>query len=137
VALWDAPDFAVRPFPMTSGMDGGSLCCYPWDSAGYSDLFLTLLLGDDTAQLLRALLACGMDRHIAMSLDGSGQGWCPYSYSAWSVMNMYWTYCTMTGKGSELFESVLKVFMKEEARLPEWKGLKDYGVQHNLLEMRS
>lgn len=137
VSIWDSPDFAVRPFVMTSGLDGGSLCCYPWDSAGYADLFLTLLLGDGAKRLLNALLDSGVDRHIAMSLDGTGQGWCSYSYSAWSMVNLYWTYCTVTGKGEELFERVLSVFENEERRLPGKGALKDYGVQHNLLEMRS
>lgn len=83
------------------------------------------------------MLRSGIDSHICMSLDGKGQGWCGYSYSMWSLMHLYWTILSMTGTGWELFDEILALFQAEEARLPEWEDLKDYGRQHNLLEMRT
>lgn len=137
VSLWENDAFITNPFPATSGMDGGSICCYPWDVAGYSARTLVMLLGDKTLDFLNKMLESGIDRHICMSLKGDGQGWCSYSYSMWSLMNLYWTIVTMTGKGLELYDKILALFQAEEKRLEEWEHLKDYGRQHNLLEMRS
>ena len=137
VCLWENDAFVTNPFPATSGMDGGSICCYPWDVAGYSARTLVMLLGEKTLDFLNKMLDSGIDRHICMSLKGDGQGWCSYSYSMWSLMNLYWTVVTMTGKGLELFDNILTLFQAEEERLEEWEDLKDYGRQHNLLEMRS
>lgn len=137
VSLWECPGFAVNPFPATSGIDGGSICCYPWDAAGYGARFLAMLLGDRCPDLLKALLRSGIDRHICMAPDGSGQGDCPYSYSLWSVVNLYWHILCATGTGGELFGDVLEVFMADERRLPDFGELKDYGAQRNLLEMRT
>ncbi len=137
VCLWENADYVTQPFPATSGMDGGSICCYPWDVAGYSARTLVMLLGEKTLDFLKQMLRSGIDSHICMSLDGKGQGWCGYSYSMWSLMHLYWTILTMTGTGWELFDEILALFQAEEARLPEWEDLKDYGRQHNLLEMRT
>lgn len=137
VCLWENDAFVTNPFPATSGMDGGSICCYPWDVAGYGARTLVMLLGDKTLDFFNKMLESGIDRHICMSLKGDGQGWCGYSYSMWSLMNLYWTIVTMTGKGLELFDKILDLFMAEEERLAQRRNLKDYGRQHNLLEMRS
>lgn len=136
VCLWENDAYVMKPFPATSGMDGGSICCYPWDVAGYSARTLIMLLGDKTHEFLLRMLESGIDSHICMSLTGKGQGWCGYSYSMWSLINLYWNIVTMTGRGLELFDRVVKLFEQEEKRLPEWRNLKDYGRQHNLLEMR-
>ncbi len=137
VSLWEKEAFVVQPFPATSGIDGGSICCYPWDVAGYSAETLIMLLGDKTLDFLSAMLQSGIDRHISMSLDGGGLGWCSYSYSLWSLFHLYWMCVTMTGSGEALFDDMLRVLEGEEARLEERDGLKDYGRQHNLLEMRT
>lgn len=137
VCLWENEQYVTNPFPATSGMDGGSICCYPWDVAGYSARTLVMLLGEQSLSFLNAMLDCGIDRHICMSLNGEGSGWCSYAYSMWSLLNLYWTVMTMTGKGQELFGKIKDLFEAEEQRLEEWEHLKDYGRQHNLLEMRT
>ncbi len=137
VCLWENDDYVVSPFPATSGMDGGSICCYPWDVAGYSAETLVMLLGEKTLDFIKLMLESGIDKHISMSLDGGGLGWCSYSYSMWSVVNLYWAAVTQIGKGFELLDDIIRSFQAEEARLEEWENLKDYGRQHNLLEMRS
>ncbi len=137
VCLWENEAYTLNPFPATSGMDGGSICCYPWDVAGYSAQTLVMLLGEKTLDFLKSMLDSGIDSHISMSLDGGGLGWCSYSYSMWSVVNLYWSVVTITGKGFELFDDIVTLFLKEEDRLEEWENLKNYGRQHNLLEMRS
>lgn len=137
VSLWDHPDFVVTPFPATSGIDGGSICCYPWDVAGYSAQTMVMLMGGDAPALLRAMLRSGIDRHISMSLDGGGLGWCSYAYSMWSIMNLFWTLVTLLDTGWEMYGEIRDLFLQEEARLPEWEHLKDYGRQQNLLEMRT
>ena len=138
ICLWENKAFSLTPFPTTSGMDGGSVCCYPWDSAGYSAQMLVALLGSEGTQaLIRAMLRCGIDAHISLAPDGTGLGWCGYAYSFWSILNLYWTLATFTGEGRELYPEIVKLFEAEEARLPERNHLKDYGEQHNLLEMRA
>jgi hypothetical protein len=54
-----------------------------------------------------------------------------------ALVHLYATILTYCGAGAELFEDLVKIFEGEEARLPEWDHLKDYGRQHNLLEMRT
>jgi hypothetical protein len=137
VCLWENDAFVTKPFPATSGMDGGSLCCYPWDVAGYGAETLVMLWGDKSLDFIKCLLNSGIDRHICMALDGSGSGWCCYAYSMWSIMNLYWTTLAFTGKGIELFDEMVRIFENEEKRLEEQEHLKNYGNQHNLLEMRS
>ena len=137
VCLWDNDAFAMRPFPATCGIDGGSICCYPWDDAGYSAEFLTMLLGNEIFVLIRLMLRSGIDRHICMAVNGQGSGKFSYSYSLWSIVNCYRTAVFQTGKGKELFDEIAGLLMSEDAKLPEKDYLKDYGVQHNLLEMRT
>lgn len=137
VCLWENEAYIVNPFPATSGMDGGSICCYPWDVAGYSAQTLVMLLGETTLDFLKKMLDSGIDSHISMSLNGGGLGWCSYSYSMWSIINLYWSVVTISGKGFALFDDIVRLFLAEEARLEEWENLKNYGRQHNLLEMRS
>lgn len=137
VCLWENDEFIANPFPAASGIDGGSMCCYPWDVAGYSARGLVMLLGDKALDFFKALLRAGIDKHISMAPDGSGLGWCPYSYSCWSLVNLYSEILRYCDRGGEFFEETVRIFEKEEARLPEWEHLKDYGRQHNLLEMRT
>jgi hypothetical protein len=137
VCLWENDEFITNPFPATSGIDGGSICCYPWDVAGYSAPSLVMLLGETALDFLQAMLNSGIDKHISMAPDGGGLGWCPYSYSMWSIVTLYLNILAYCGKGYELFDDMVRIFLKEEERLPEWEHLKDYGRQHNLLEMRS
>ena len=88
VCLWENEAYVVRPFPATSGIDGGSICCYPWDVAGYSAQTLVMLLGEKALDFIHLIINSGIDKHISMSLDGGGLGWCSYSYSMWSIVNL-------------------------------------------------
>lgn len=137
VCLWENDGYITNPFPATGGADGGAICCYPWDVAGYSAQTLVMLLGEKALDFLKAMLDSGIDSHISMALDGGGLGWCSYSYSMWSLVNLYLTILTYCNQGHELFDDIVRIFENEEKRLPEWEHLKDYGRQHNLLEMRS
>lgn len=137
VCLWENENYCVSPFPATSGMDGGSICCYPWDVAGYSAETLVMLLEDKALDFIKLMLNSGIDKHICMSLLGNGLGGCSYSYSMWSIINLYWVVVTRLGKGFELLDDIIRLFQAEEDRLEEWENLKDYGRQHNLLEMRT
>ena len=56
VCLWENDQYVMKPFPATSGIDGGSLCCYPWDAAGYSAHTLVMLLGDQALSFIREML---------------------------------------------------------------------------------
>lgn len=137
ICLWENQKFVTCPFPACCGIDGGAICAYPWDVAGYSARTVVMLLGEQTLDFFKAMLHSGIDKHISMAVDGTGLVEYYYSYSMWSIINLYWNILLYCDKGWELFDTVVDVFKKEEARLPEWEHLKDYGGQHNLLEMRS
>ena len=70
VCLWDRPDFVTRPFVATSGMDGGAVCCYPWDTGGYASHALTLMLGERVHDIVAVQLSDRlMEKHSRFAPD--------------------------------------------------------------------
>lgn len=135
VCEWEHPDFALAPFVATGGMDGGAICAYVWDNAGYSGQLVALLLGDRAVDQARLLAALDLDRRMFVAPDGSGGGvW--YSFSLWALFHLVWSIIVQYGIGAELFPLLRDRLLAEERRLPEHHGLLDYGGQPNLLEMR-
>ena len=136
VCIWENPSFAVNPFLSTLGIDGGGICSYLWDFAGYSPQMASLLLGDKIVDNAKAMTAIDLSKYYAYTLDGSGIG-VPYSYSTWSYVNLVWTIWKHSGEQKELFNEAVRLVMKNENLQSKQNGLIDYGVQNNLLEMRS
>lgn len=135
VCLWDRPDFVTNPFAATSGLDGGAICCYPWDTSGYAPNALALLLGDKIGDLARAVAAFGLDQHSRYAPDGTGQN-VPYAYNVYAFTSLIHTAAVHWGVDRSLYEHAVQVFLTMESRLSVRDHLADYGVQHNLLEMR-
>ncbi|MBO7744866.1 hypothetical protein I8J29_11710 [Paenibacillus sp. MWE-103] len=135
--MWDHPDFAIRPFPATSGIDGGGINNYPWDAAGYVGQTLAMLLGEEGSRAyLRFMEEGGIDRHISFAPDGTGDEPFAYSYSLWAFVHFAWSYCCQYGPLEELYPVLRKVLDTDERRLARRGELLDYGSHHHLLEMR-
>jgi len=136
VCIWENPAFVVNPFVSTLGIDGGGICSYLWDFGGYTPQMTSLMLGDKVISNARAMTAIDLTKYYAYTLDGSGIG-VPYSYSTFSYVNLVWNIWRQIGESKELFNEAVKLVLGNEKTQPEQNGLIDYGVQNNLLEMRS
>ncbi|HEV7711499.1 MAG TPA: hypothetical protein VGP16_25145 [Asanoa sp.] len=135
VCLWDNPAFITNPFVATSGVDGGALCAYMWDTGGYAPHLLTLMLGDTATELLEAMLKADLTRHYAIAPDGTGLG-VAYAYSGWSLVTLATAVAGQRGLAPGLVERLHDAVATLDARFPAAGELRDYGTQHNLLEMR-
>jgi hypothetical protein len=136
ICIWENPSFAVNPFLSTLGIDGGGICSYLWDFGGYTPQISSLLLGDKVVNNAKAMTAIDLTKFYAYTLDGSGVG-VPYSYSTWSYVNLVWHIWKQIGEQKDLFDEAVRLVMENEKLQSKGNGLIDYGVQNNLLEMRS
>jgi hypothetical protein len=138
VCLWDHPGFVTNPFVATSGLDGGALCAYAWDTGGYAPQLLTLMLGERVTNLIAALTAADLTNYYAIAPDGTGVG-VPYAYSAWSLVSLAYAAAGGHGTDAGLIRRLHDVHVALDGRFPPYGPaglLRDYGDQHNLLEMR-
>ncbi|MFD1543537.1 MGH1-like glycoside hydrolase domain-containing protein, partial [Nonomuraea guangzhouensis] len=135
VCLWDNPGFITSPFVATSGLDGGALCAYAWDTGGYAPHLLTLMLGDAATGVLESLMKVDLTRHYAIAPDGSGLG-VPYAYSGWSLVTLATAVAAHLGLSPALVTQLHDLVEGLDARFTPAGALRDYGTQHNLLEMR-
>lgn len=136
VCIWENPAFAVNPFISTLGIDGGGICSYLWDFGGYSPQITTLMLGTNVINNARAMSAIDLSKYYAYAPDGTGIG-VSYSYSVWSFVNLVWAIWKQCGMETDLYNEAKRLVLENEERQSPVTGLIDYGVQHNLLEMRS
>ncbi|WP_410791838.1 MGH1-like glycoside hydrolase domain-containing protein [Kribbella sp. C-35] len=136
VCLWDNPSFATVPFPATSGIDGGALCAYAWDTGGYAPHTLSLMLGRGVGDVLEAMVKADLTDHYAITPDGAGTG-VAYAYSAWSLVMLARAAACHDGITPELVARLHETETLLADRFPTAGELRDYGAQENLLEMRS
>ena len=135
ICLWDNPAFVTNPFVATSGVDGGALCAYAWDTGGYAPHLLSLMLGDTATDILEAMMKADLTEHYAIAPDGTGLG-VPYAYSGWSVVSFAAAVAAHRGIAPGLVERIFDAVTALDGRFPAAGVLRDYGDQHNLLEMR-
>ncbi|GHJ41346.1 hypothetical protein [Streptomyces sp. TS71-3] len=136
VSLWDNPSFATVPFVATSGIDGGALCAYAWDTGGYAPHTLALMLGDGVVDLVEAMVKADLTEHYAIAPDGTGVG-VAYAYSGWSLICLAAAAACHTGLSPHLVGRLHQVEAALSDRFPARGVLRDYGGHENLLEMRS
>jgi hypothetical protein len=136
VCLWDNPAFATVPFPATSGIDGGALCAYAWDTGGYAPHTLSLLLGRRVTDVVEAMIKADLTDHYAIAPDGSGTG-VAYAYSGWSLVMLAHAAACHDGIAPDLVARLHETEAQLAGRFPAVGELRDYGAQQNLLEMRS
>jgi hypothetical protein len=116
-------------------MDGGAMCTYLWDNAGYVPNMVSLMLGSDYMKILsKKMVSIDLEKYYAFTLDGSGIG-VRYSYSPLAFTNLISTYFKHFTPDKDLFEYGKKLILNDEKRKSA-NNLIDYGFQHNLLEMR-
>jgi hypothetical protein len=136
VCLWDNPSFTTVPFVATSGIDGGALCAYAWDTGGYAPQTLSLMLGPSAVDILEAMVKADLTDHYAIAPDGTGVG-VAYAYSGWSLVSLAQAAACHTGISADLVSRLHETEQALCERFPARGDLRDFGAQENLLEMRS
>ncbi|WP_328520905.1 MGH1-like glycoside hydrolase domain-containing protein [Kribbella sp. NBC_00359] len=138
VCWWDHPDFVTQPFIATSGLDGGALCAYAWDTGGYAPNVLSLMLGDSVLDIIESLLDADLTDRYAIAPDGTGLG-VAYAYSGWSLVALTRAAAaehrldpTVVARLYDVLIALDKQFQPDD----QTGVLRDYGDQSNLLEMR-
>ncbi len=139
VCWWDHPDFVTQPFIATSGLDGGALCAYAWDTGGYAPNLLSLMLGDRVIDIIESFLDADLTDRYAIAPDGTGLG-VAYAYSGWSLVSLARAAAaerpldpTLVSRLYDVLIALDKQFQPDD----QTGVLRDYGDQSNLLEMRS
>lgn len=135
VCIWENKKFKLNPHVSTSGMDGGATCSYLWDVAGYNPKVLTLMLGDDILNIARQMAKIDLEKYYAFTLDGSGIG-VKYAYSPAAFTSLVAAVFQFLKPDKELYYDARELILSDEKREDKKTNLIDYGVQHNLLEMR-
>lgn len=133
VSLWEHPDFVVRSFPASLGIEGAGLVCYLWDLGGYAPHVMSMLLGKEMRALIKALLSIDITKHYALTPGGTGVG-VGYSFSGYALMNLYYRHVCQNQMDLDLFPEVAQAFLAADARYARSGALLDYGTQDNLLE---
>ncbi len=134
VCIWENPEYVFNPFFSTAGIDGGGICTYLWDNAGYIPQMAALMLDAKVVEMARRMAGIDLEKYYAFSLDGTGVG-VKYSYSPWSFTSLVSSIFKFIAPDKELFEYNKTLILNNEQRKSA-NNLIDYGVQHNLLEMR-
>ena len=134
VCIWENPSYLFNPFVSTCGMDGGGMCAYLWDIAGYVPQMVTLMLDSAVVNVAKMMGNIDLEQFYAYTLNGKGTG-VKYSYSPWAYTNLVSNIFKFLGPANELFFVVQKLVLNNE-KLQKENQLIDYGVQNNLLEMR-
>jgi hypothetical protein len=138
VCWWDHPDFVTTPFIATSGLDGGALCAYAWDSGGYAPNLLSLMLGDRVIDVIESFLEADLTDRYAIAPDGTGLG-VAYAYSGWSLTTLCRAAAAERSLDPTLVSRLYDVLtaLDKRFRPDDQTGvLRDYGDQSHLLEMR-
>ncbi len=138
VCWWDNPTFVTNPFIATSGIDGGAICAYAWDTGGYAPNLLSLMLGDQVVDVIEAMLRADLTNHYAIAPDGTGLG-VAYAYSGWSLVALSRAAAAERQLDNKLITRLYDVLSDLDQQFPPDNHtgvLRDYGDQHNLLEMR-
>ncbi|TDW22501.1 MGH1-like glycoside hydrolase domain-containing protein [Kribbella kalugense] len=138
VCWWDHPGFVTQPFIATSGLDGGALCAYAWDTGGYAPNVLSLMLGDSVLDIIESFLDADLTDRYAIAPDGTGLG-VAYAYSGWSLVALTRAAAAERRLDPDLIARLHDVLTALDKRFQpddQTGVLRDYGDQSNLLEMR-
>ncbi len=135
VCIWENPAFKVNPHVATSGMDGGAMCTYLWDTAGYAPHTVTCMLDSAILPIARQMVNIDLEKYYAFAPGGAGVG-VRYSYSPNVFARLVSSICQFLGEEQSLFEAAKRLILDDEKKADPKTLLIDYGEQKNLLEMR-
>ncbi|MGV8093613.1 MAG: hypothetical protein AB2L24_17275 [Mangrovibacterium sp.] len=133
VCVWENPAYALNPFPSECGMDGGATCLYPWGMA-YVPNMASLMFDQHIITIARKLAEIDLQKYYACTLNGQGAG-VKYSYDTYAYAVICDAIFKFFGPHKDLFDEAKRIILNDEQQRQE-NFLIDYGVQHNLLEMR-
>lgn len=133
VCVWENPSYALNPFPSECGMDGGATCLYPWGMA-YVPNMTSLMFGQYAVTIARKLAEIDLQKFYALSLNGHGLG-VKYAYDTYAFAAICDAIFRFFGPRRDLFNEVKRIVLEDEKQ-KQANFLIDYGLQHNLLEMR-
>jgi hypothetical protein len=136
VCIWENPHFKVNPHLTTSGMDGGATCSYLWDTAGYAPNLVTCMLDTAVLAIARQMVNIDLEKFYAFSPGGGGVG-VRYAYSPSVFTGLVSSIHKFLGADELLFAAARRLILNDEKNQDKNTGLIDYGLQKNLLEMRS
>jgi len=57
VSIWENDNYTLNPFLATCGMDGGGICAYLWDIAGYVPKMVTLMLDSAIIDIAKKMVS--------------------------------------------------------------------------------
>jgi hypothetical protein len=134
VCIWENPKFALNPFLATCGMDGGAVCGYLWDNAGYQPNLVSMMLGDSALEMARKMVSIDLEKYYAVAPSGTGVG-VKYSYSTVAFSRLVSAIFKFNPPQKDLFDYAKQLILNDEKRQLS-NGLIDYGRQSNLLEMQ-
>jgi len=135
VCIWENNQFKVNPHLATSGMDGGGLCCYLWDSGGYAPHMVTCMLDSAIIPIARQMVAIDLEHYYAFTPGGEGVG-VRYSYSPNVFMHLVSSIARFLRPDEQLLTAAKELILGDELKQDPRTHLIDYGKQVNLLEMR-
>lgn len=87
VCIWENENYILNPFLATSGIDGGGICAYLWDIAGYVPTITTLMLDSAIIDIAKKMVSIDLEKYYAFTLKGTGVG-VKYSYSPWAFTSL-------------------------------------------------
>lgn len=133
VCVWENPAYAMNPFPSECGMDGGATCLYPWGMS-YVPHMTSLMFDQYAITIAQKLAAIDLQKFYALTLNGHGVG-VKYSYNTYAFVVICDAIFKFFGPQRDLFNEAKRMVLEDEEQRQE-NFLIDYGLQHNLLEMR-
>ncbi len=133
VCVWENPAYALNPFPSECGMDGGATCLYPWGMS-YVTHMTSLMFDQYAITIARKLAAIDLHKFYALTLNGHGVG-VKYAYNTYAFVMICDAIFKFFGPQRDLFLEAKRIVLEDEEQRQE-NFLIDYGLQHNLLEMR-
>jgi len=135
-SIWENDKYLLNPHAATSGIDGGGTCSYLWDLGGYAPKSFCLMFDTGIVKIARQFEKINLENYYAFTLDGSGIG-VKYSYSPAAFTTLVSAISRLLKPEPDLYNTAKKLALNDEKTADAETGLKDYGLQHNLLEMRS
>ncbi|HEX7010908.1 MAG TPA: hypothetical protein VF184_13080 [Phycisphaeraceae bacterium] len=140
---WDVPEFKLRPFYSTGGINGGCVGAYLWDFSESWEL-MPLYDPDAAREHIKAFMSVDLTRHFAI-MPMNGEGFGPHYYiNQEKIIFLTYYYVLLTGDTAFLRERVndqpvIQHVIDHALYRDDPAGpvrLIDYGIGNHHLELR-